>query len=67
MPTHAQVVIAAPNGHFLLAALEVREILSEWVGVSPAVHSFEQPVCVVLPLLLNPPVKELIVAEGSST
>lgn len=61
VPTHSQIVVAAPDGH--LGALPPRDgvILSKREGLGAPVHCLEDSVCVVLLFHSNLLREELIV------
>lgn len=64
MTTHAQVVIAAPDGHLPLVLQGAGEVVGHWELVGQAVDSFEDAVGVVALLLHDLLLQELVVAEA---
>lgn len=64
MPTHSQIVIAAPDRHRGAKLPRARVILGEWKGLSVPVHGLEDSVCVVILFLSNLLTEEVIVVKA---
>lgn len=63
VPTHAKVVVAAPDGHLCSVAPRYGVVLSKRKGFSAAVHCLEHPVGVVLHLLCYFVIEEAVVVK----
>lgn len=64
MSTHAQVVVAAPNGDLTLFLQRSREVVRHRKFGGKAVHGFKHAVGVVVLLLFYLLLKEVIVLEA---
>lgn len=64
MSTHAQVVIATPNGHLPLILQRACKVISHGEFVGQAIHGFEHTVSVVALLFYNLLLKKVIVIEA---
>lgn len=64
MPTHAQVIIAAPDRHLLFGDQGVSVVVCHGEDLRLPVHGLEHPVGVILLLLIDLLLKELIILEG---
>lgn len=63
VPTHAQVVITAPDRHILWGHRCLREVLGKGVCISPAVHGLEHTVGVVLFLFHDLVPEKLVITK----
>lgn len=63
MPAHAQVVITAPDRHILWGHRCLKEVFGKGISISPAVHSLEHTVGVVLFLLHDLVPKKLVITK----
>lgn len=64
---HPQVVIAAPHGHLLFGDERVRIVICHGEDVCPPVHSFKNPIGVVIFLLINFLLKETIILKSGNS
>lgn len=64
MPTHPQVVVAAPDGHLCSVAPRYRVVLGKRKGLSAAVHCLKHPVGMVLQFLRNFLIEEAVVVKA---
>lgn len=64
MTTHAQVVIAAPDGHLSLILQGACKVVGHGELVGQAIHSFEHTVSVVTLLFYDLLLEKLIVTEA---
>ena len=63
VPAHAQVVITAPDRHILWGHRCLKEVFSKGVCISPAIHSLENTIGVVLFLLHDFVPKKLVITQ----
>lgn len=66
VPTHPQVVVAAPDGHLGDVPPGDRVVLGKGIGLSAPVHGFEDSVRVVLLLLGDLPAEEGVVIKAGT-
>lgn len=64
MTTHAQVVIAAPDGHLSLFIQRACKVVGHGELVGQAIHSFEHTVSVVTLLFYDLLLEKLIITEA---
>lgn len=63
VPAHAQVVITAPDRHIFWGHRCLREVLGKGVCISPAIHSLEHTIGVVLFLLHDLVPEKLVITK----